>query len=76
MEQYRRFAIFRLKRTGHNAKDIVQLLIGPKTTVQHDFKRCKDHSVADSKDHKTPSDSKRNPRVLAALKHFTEANLE
>ena len=64
MEQQNRSAIVLLACAGHTAKDIVKLKIIPKATVTRVFKRFREESKVDTKEHKTWKDSKRIPRFL------------
>ena len=48
-----------LARGRCTAKDIVKLTKFPKATIYHVFKRFKEDSKVDRKEHKTQSDSKR-----------------
>lgn len=70
MEQQNRSAIVVLARAGHTVK-LTKL---PKATVYRVYKQFKEEGKIDRKEHKTRSDSKRNPRFLAGLKRSIEAN--
>ena len=74
MEQQNRSALIVLVSAGHTAKDIVKLTKLPKATVFSVFKRFKEESKVDWKEHKVRSEFKRTPRFLAGLKHSIEAN--
>ncbi|XP_029633804.1 uncharacterized protein LOC115209516 [Octopus sinensis] len=73
MEQQNCNALAVLARAVHIANKIVKLTKLPNATVYRVYEQFKEKKI-DRKEHKTRSDSKRNPKFLAGLKRSIEGN--